>query len=245
MLDIVLIDDEINALKGLELELRNFNDQVKIQKRFTNALQGLEYLIDHDIDLLFLDIEMPGMNGLEFLEQMPNRNFQVVFTTAYSEYAIEALKLEAFDYLLKPIDIVELGVCLERVALKLTENKVASKLEIALNKLSMLSSGHKKIKLTHGSNITFLDPDEISYCEANGNYTHIYIDSGDKILLTLQLKQVQNLLPEDLFFRIHNSYIINLGRVKSYSKSDYLIILDNGIQLPVSRANRTDMLDRI
>ncbi len=245
MLKAILVDDEINALKGLELELSNFSNLLEVVKRFTNATNAIEYLQSHEIDLVFLDIEMPDMNGIAFLEQFSTRNFFVVFTTAYSRYAIDALKLDADDYLLKPIDVIELDKCLTRIRKKMQQKGIDSKLEEALTKLNTLEKGGKKIKLSHDNQITFLESDEIIYCEAKGNYSNIFLTLGKKILLTMQLKQLQELLPEDTFFRIHNSYIINMSKVLSYNKSENLIVLNEDIHLPVSRSNRSDMLDKI
>ena len=245
MIQALLIDDEINALKGLEIELRNFKDKVQIAGSYTSTANALEHLKHKDVDVVFLDIEMPEMNGFQFLEKFRERNFEVIFTTAYSKYAIDAIKNEAVDYLLKPVDIDDLESCIQRLEKKLYKNSFDLKFEEAIEKISGLNSNIRKIKLSYDGKVVFFEPSEILYCEGSGNYTNVFTNTGEKILLTKKLKQLQDELPEDLFYRVHNSYIVNISCVRAYLKNEGIVLLHNDVSIPVSKQKRSDIIDKI
>lgn len=245
MINAIIVDDEMMAIKGLDLELRNFSDRVEVSGKFTNAQNALDYIHSNPVDVVFLDVEMPGMTGFDFLNKFQERSFQVVFTTAYSKYALNAIKNEAVYYLLKPVDIDELEKCINRIEKVLQKDSFDTKLEEALNKMNELGAGPKKIKLTHDGKIAFMDPEEIVYFEGSGNYTTVFLNDGSKILLTRQLKQVENELPEGAFFRIHKSYIVNLTKVRAYLKSEGMLMLQNNVSLPVSLQKRGEILTRL
>jgi two-component system LytT family response regulator len=191
---------------------------------------------------LFLDIEMPTMDGFQFIQKLSNKNFPVVITTAYNQYAIKALKNEAIDYLLKPIDTDDLRDTIVKIKKFNSRNFTAEKLEqILLNFNS--SSINKKITLNTDGKLIFLDSDEILYAESDGNYSTIFLTDGDKIVLTKKLKEVNALLPDDSFFRIHNSYIINLNKIKEFLKTDGYVVLKSNHKIPVSRQKKSDFLD--
>lgn len=245
MITTVLIDDELKALKGLELELQNFKDRVSVEARFTNATNALEYFKKQMVDVVFLDIDMPEMDGLAFLDYFPERSFEVIFTTAYSKYAIDAVKSDAVDYLLKPVDADELECCIQRLEKKLRKNNFDVRFIEAIEKLADFNNSARKIKLSYDGKIVFFHPDELVYFEANGNYTNTFTSNGDKILLTKKLKQLAEELPGELFYRIHNSYIVNLTKIKSFHKNDGMIELDNKVLLPISKQRRIDILEKI
>lgn len=245
MINAIIVDDEMNAIKTLSLELKNFRDRVSVIGHFTNAPAAIEFLKNENIDVVFLDMEMPEMTGLDFLERFQQRRFLVVFTTAYSKYALNAIKQEAVYYLLKPIDIIELETCLKRVEKTLTKDTFEEKLDEALGKLNQLKGGLQKVKLSYNGKITFYHPDEIIYSEGDGNYSWIYLEKKNKILITKKLKQLEEDLTEPVFYRVHNSYIINLNKIKAYNKNEGVVILENNTVIPVSRNKRLDILDKI
>lgn len=244
MVKCVLIDDEFNAIKALMLELRNFSDRVEIVGQYTQAESALDFLSTNAVDVVFLDIEMPEMSGLEFLKRFQNRDFEVVFTTAYSKYAHKAIQNEAVYYLLKPIDIGELEVCIERIEKKLSKDLFENKLDYALEQLSQISGFPKKIKIPVDGKITFYDPDDILYGEGDGNYCNIFFSKGSKVLLSKKLKLVEEILTEPIFYRVHNSYIVNLNKIKAYNKNEGVLIMENNIIIPVSRNKRSEILDK-
>lgn len=243
MLSCVLIDDEPNAVRALELELRNTDPAIEVVEKFTDAREAVAFLKQTMVDLVFLDIQMPGMDGLQFLEQFSNRNFLVIFTTAYSQHAIKAIKLSAIDYLLKPIDVDELKAAVEKARQLLLPRPFEVKLEAALNRFSQLEASRHRIKFNHEGKILFLKPEEIMYCKGEGNYCYIFLENNENLLLTQKLKQIEEQLPASSFFRVHNSYIVNLSKVKAYHKAEGMIELYSSFFVPVSRDKRSNIPD--
>lgn len=242
MLEAVIVDDEIKALQSLSWELTNFSEEINVTASFTNPFEALDYLEKNTPDCLFLDIEMPTMDGFQFIQKLTNKNFPVVITTAYNQYAIKALKNEAIDYLLKPIDSDDLEETITKIKKFNTKNFTAEKLEQILINFNSRST-NKRITLNTDGKLLFLESDEILYAESDGNYSTIFLVDGQKIVLTKKLKEVNTLLPEDDFFRIHNSYIINLNKIKEFLKTDGYVILKSNHKIPVSRQKKSDFLD--
>ncbi|MFD0796045.1 LytR/AlgR family response regulator transcription factor [Maribacter chungangensis] len=242
MLEAVIVDDEIKALQSLSWELTNFSDEISVTASFTNPFEALEYLKKNTPDCLFLDIEMPTMDGFQFIQKLTNKNFPVVITTAYNQYAIKALKNEAIDYLLKPIDTDDLKETIVKIKKFINRNFTAEKLEQILLNFNSRSI-NKRITLNTDGKLIFLESDEILYAESDGNYSTVFLSDGHKIVLTKKLKEVNALLPEDSFFRIHNSYIINLNKIKEFLKTDGYVVLKSNHKIPVSRQKKSDFLD--
>ncbi len=242
MIEAVLVDDEAKALQSLSWELTNLSDEVNVVASFTDAHKALEYLEKNTPDCLFLDIEMPAMDGFQFIKNLKNKAFPVVITTAYNQYALKALKNEAIDYLLKPIDSDDLDDTLTKIKKFNSKNFTAERLEkILLNHNE--KSLNKKITINTDGKLLFFESDDILYAESDGNYSTIYLKDGQKILLTKKLKEVNELLPSNSFFRIHNSYIVNLNKVKEFLKTDGYVILETNHKIPVSRQKKSDFLD--
>ncbi len=242
MLEAVLVDDEIKALQSLSWELTNFSDEINVSASFTNPFEALEYLEKNTPDCLFLDIEMPTMDGFQFIQKLTNKNFPVVITTAYNQYAIKALKNEAIDYLLKPIDTDDLQETIVKIKKFNSRNFTAEKLEKILFDFNSKST-NKKITFSTDGKLVFLESDDILYAESDGNYSTIFLSDGHKIVLTKKLKEVNAILPSDSFFRIHNSYIINLNKIKEFLKTDGYVVLKSNHKIPVSRQKKSDFLD--
>jgi two-component system LytT family response regulator len=185
---------------------------------------------------------MPIMDGFQFIKSLTNKKFPVVITTAYNQYALKALKNEAIDYLLKPIDTDDLTETIGKIKRYNSKNYTAEKFEkILLNFNS--NSLDRKITVNTDGKLLFLEADQILYAESDGNYSTIYLADGQKIVLTKKLKEVNALLPKDSFFRIHNSYVVNLGQIKEFLKTDGYVILKSNHKIPVSRQKKSDFLD--
>lgn len=243
MLRAVIVDDEPKAIKGLSWELSNFNDDVEVIQTFVEAEKAIKYLNENSIDCLFLDIEMPTMDGFQLLEKVENKDFAVIITTAYSEYAIKALKKNAIDYLLKPIDSDDLEDTLNRVKKhhkKTNNNEQVEKIITSFNN----KFNKRKITIKTDGKLVFLSQEEILFVESDGNYSTIHILGNKKIVVTKKLKEIDSLLPEEHFFRIHNSYIINLNKIKEFLKSEGYVILENNHKIPVSRQRKADFLEK-
>ncbi len=244
MIKAVILDDEPKAIQGLTWELSNFEDELEVIATFTEPEKALAYLKTSNISCLFLDIEMPTMDGFQFLEKLGDRNFAVIITTAYSEYAISALKKEALDYLLKPVDTDDLRETLKKVKKQASKEVHLEKFEDILLKFNNKLK-HKKIAINTDGKLVFLDPEEIIYVESDGNYSTLFLSEKRKIVVTKKLKEVNEILPEVFFFRIHNSFIINLNKIKEFIKSDGYVILENNIKIPVSRQKKIAFLEKL
>ncbi|AIY12815.1 LytR/AlgR family response regulator transcription factor [Cellulophaga baltica] len=246
MLEAVIVDDEIKALQSLTWELTNFSDEIEVVASFTNPIEALEYLEkkENTPDCLFLDIEMPTMDGFQFIQKLKNKEFPVVITTAYNQYAIKAMKHEAIDYLLKPIDSDDLSDTIAKIKKFNARTITTDKLEKILLNFNATSL-QKKITINTDGKLVFLQSDQILYVESDGNYSTIYLTDGHKIVLTKKLKEVNEILPSECFYRIHNSYIINLNKIKEFIKTDGYIILESNHKIPVSRQKKSDFLDLI
>ena len=242
MIEAVLVDDEAKALQSLSWELTNFSNEIEIVASFTDPLEALGYLDSNRPDCLFLDIEMPAMDGFQFIKNLKNKNFPVVITTAYNQYAIKALKNEAIDYLLKPIDSDDLKDTINKIKRYNARTLTADKLEQLLLKFNS-NPIRRKITLNTDGKLIFLESDEILYAESDGNYSTIYLSNGQKLVLTKKLKEVNSILPSDTFFRVHNSYIVNIGKIKEFLKTDGYVILESKHKIPVSRQKKGDFLD--
>ncbi|MFH6602907.1 LytR/AlgR family response regulator transcription factor [Maribacter algicola] len=244
MIEAVIVDDEMKALQSLSWELTNFSNEIKVVASFTDPFEALAHLEKNTPDCLFLDIEMPTMDGFQFIQKLKNKDFPVVITTAYNQYAIKALKNEAIDYLLKPIDTDDLKETIAKIKKHNAKNFTSERLEkILLNFNS--NSLDKKIMFNTDGKLLFLENDEILYAESDGNYSTIFLTDGQKIVLTKKLKEVNEMLPEDSFFRIHNSYIINLNKIKEFLKTDGYVVLKSNHKIPVSRQKKSDFLDML
>lgn len=240
MLNVIIIDDESNAIKSLSWELSKFCEHVEVLDAFTNANEALRFLKKNTIDAIFLDIQMPDMNGFQFLEKLPKRNFAVVFTTAYNDFAIEAIKQNAIDYLTKPIDTDDLIEAVKKI--EVFKNNLLTR--DALEE-SLLANQEQRIKISVDGKLLFLDAADIIYCESDGNYTKVFLEENQRLFVSKKLKEIEEILPSSCFFRVHNSYIVNLKKVKAYYKTDAYLQLSNDKKIPVSRNKKSDFLDKV
>lgn len=245
MISVIIVDDEQSALKSMQWEITNFCEDVTIVGSFSSAMEAKKFLNENTVDCVFLDIEMPEMDGFQFLDSFKSRNFSVVITTAYDQYAIKAIKEKALDYLLKPIDSDDLKSCIEKITQFKEEQSIHERLEKTLENMIQKSHPSKKISVSCDGKIIFLNPDDIVYCESDGNYCSIFLENKDKIFISQKLKFMEEKLLHLYFFRIHNSYLINLNKVKEFHKSDDFVVLTNNVKLPVSRHKKSTFLNQL
>ena len=244
MIRAVIVDDEQKAIQSLTWELTNFSEDIEIVKTFSNPNEAIEYLNQNTPDCLFLDIQMPTMDGFQFLDKLTQRDFAVVITTAYNEYAIKALKHEAIDYLLKPIDSDDLKETIKKIKKYNSRLVNINKIEEFLLKYNS-KIDQKKVTINTDGKLIFLEVDAILFVESDGNYSTIVMTDGQKILITKKLKEVNRLLPEVNFFRIHNSFIVNLNKIKEFIKNDGYVIMESNHKIPVARQRKSDFLEKL
>jgi two-component system LytT family response regulator len=226
----IIVDDEPDSIKMLELQLKAFCPEIEVAATFTSSLKATDVIDYIKPDILFLDIEMPQLSGFDLLERLHLKNCSVVFVTAYNQYALKAIKFNALDYLLKPVEESELiAVVKKALQQKPTETQ--------LHNFKQLMQGitPSKVAIHTATGIMFVAFDEILYVESNNNYTQLFLTNNKKYLLSKSLKEVQDILEESHFLRIHRQYIINLNQVKELHKKDTTLTLNNNITLPVAR----------
>ena len=244
MIKAVIIDDEMHSVETLKWKLENYCPDVEVLASFTDPVKGLDYLNNNPPELLFLDIEMPMLNGFDILEELGNVTFDVIFTTAYDEFGIQAIKFSALDYLLKPIQNQELRKAVDKFSHKTTPAVSSKQLEVLFNNIREEQKGRPgKIALSTKESIEFVEPGEIILCSSDSNYTMIYLADGRKKLISRTLKEFEDMLSPHNFFRSHHSHLVNLSHVREYVRSDggYLI-MTNKMQVPVSRSKRDELL---
>lgn len=244
MLQTVLIDDDQSNLSALTEKLTRYCPQVQIIARCDNAQDGIEVIDNKKPDLVFLDIEMPVMNGFLMLQQLAYKNFALVFVTAYDHYAIKAIRYSALDYLVKPVDIDELKAAVAKAEEAKKYQSSSAQIELLLEALHKKRPGRISIPTNNG--LQFIDTDDIIYLEASNNYTNIYCASHQKILVCRTLKDFEDLLPTDMFLRIHHSTIINKFFVEKYIRGEGgQVVLRDGTLLDVSKRKKTEFLQAI
>lgn len=236
---IAIIDDEMHCIKSLELHLNSLFPDSEIVYKTTKPKEAIGPLLSLKIDLLFLDVEMPGINGFELLEQFEELPFNVIFATAYSQYAIQAFKAQAINYLLKPIDENELKEAVSNWKEKYNQEKGSEEINRLLTHLKKEGLLESKIAVPISEGFEFLDVKEILYCQSQNNYTYIYLESGEKVLISKTLKMVEKALERFYFLRTHQSFLINPNFMKKYIRSDggYLVMSDKK-QIPVSNSKK-------
>lgn len=246
MLRAILVDDEANSLSALKQKLIEHCPQVDIIGSYTKPAECIEAINTLKPDLLFLDIEMPGINGFNLLQQLEYKEFELVFVTAYDHYAIKAIRFSALDYLVKPVDIEELKGSVERAEQKKNNNSTNERLNLLLDHISNPKKDFKRIVIPSQDSLRFIKIDEIIYLEANMNYTHIYMSGNEKYVVSRTIKEYEDLLPESNFIRIHNSYIINKDYLEKYERGEGgQVIMSNGVRLDVSKRKKADFLKAI
>jgi two-component system LytT family response regulator len=241
MIKAIIIDDEFNAIKNLKWEIENFCSDIEVCDTFTNPIEAISAINYLKPDCVFLDIEMPEMDGFQLLNQLSFRDFDLIITTAYDNYAIRAFREHAIDYLLKPVDSEDLLETISRVRQKQKENSLGEEVKKIIEKFTS-NSQPKRLALPVVGKTIFVDMEDIIYCKSDGNYTEIHLINDQKEMLSKKLKHVEA-QTDSSFFRTHNSYLVNINYVKEFVKNEGLyLVLKNGQTIPVSRAKKTDLL---
>lgn len=240
----IIIDDEKNARETLaKIIERYFSTKIKILFSADSVKEGVFAINKHNPDLVFLDIEMPEENGFKLFDYFDIYNFEVIFTTAYKQYAIDAIKFAALDYLLKPINFIDLRDVLTRLEKKQSKTSNNAQIEAFLSNMNNDPGNFNKIALPTLDGYQLEKVNNIVYCQAEESYCKIFTNRNEVILVARTLKNIEELLPEEVFFRIHKSHLVNMNYIKSYSKTDgYKIKLENGVELDVATRRNDEFL---
>ena len=244
----VIIDDEVHAIETLQWKIDNYVPEVEVVATFDDPMEGLNYLKKNAPDILFLDIQMPMLSGFDVLEELgPRISYNVVFTTAFDQFGIQALKASALDYLLKPVQNRELKYAIEKHLKKEASKHRSLKLEGLINNVNAEKKGAvKKIALATKETIEFVKPEEIVLCTSDSNYTMVFMEDGRKKLISKTLKEFEDLLTPYGFYRTHNSHLVNLSKIKELVRGDggYLV-MKNQMKVPVSKSKKEMLLKKL
>ena len=243
MLSCVIVDDEKNGIEALKWKLESCKPALDIRATFQSAEVALSKIPELDFDILFLDIEMPGLTGFDLLQQLPNRNFSTIFVTAHDEYVLKALRASALDYLTKPASVEDLQGAIDR--LKSQDSRYEYDSLYKLLQENLHSRKSRKVALATSESIKFVEESHITYCNSDSNYTTFHLLDGQKLLVSKTLKKSEEMLSSK-FLRVHNSFLINLEHVDAYHRgSGGSIRLKDGSLVPVSKSRRESVLERL
>lgn len=239
----IIVEDEPDNRQNLRLMLQNYCPQVNIIGEAANVAEGLDLIQKVAPTLVFLDVEMPDGTGFDLLRQLPGFDFSVIFVTAYSNYAIKAIKFNALDYVLKPIDITELIQAVDKVGYKRSADDSMLKLKNLLSNMSLTDLQSRRIALASAESLQMVEIRKIMRLQGENNYTRFFIHEASPVLVSKTIKEYAKMLEEYNFFRVHQSHVVNLNYVSTFVKSDggYLVMTD-GAEIGVARNRKADLL---
>jgi two-component system LytT family response regulator len=245
MITATIVDDEPDCCESLAMLLERYCPEVKVLDICYSAETALQSIKEHEPQILFLDIEMPFMNGFEMLEKLSRIHFELIFTTSYDQYAIKAIRFSALDYLLKPIDREELQKAVQKAAQR-NKHPLPQQLDMLLHKLKNPTIPITKIAIPTMEGFQLLAAESIISCESDSNYTCLFLKDKHKIIASRNLKEMEEILEDYPFIRIHNSHVVNINEVDKYIKGEggYLIMSD-GSTINVSRSRKELLLKKL
>ncbi len=241
----VIIDDEPGNIVTLKALLNLYCPEVLVEATAPDSIQGAAIISKVKPQLVFLDIEMPYGNGFDLLDQLSPVTFEVVFITAFNNYAVKAFKYAAIDYILKPVNIAELKEAVGKVSKRLQEKKVNIRVASLLNNLKAANSNVHKIGLPVTEGLYFEEVANIMYLEASGSYTAVYTKNKNKQLVSKNLKEFEDSLPDNIFCRVHHSYIININCIKKYYKGrGGYVEMEDGTNIAIAVRKKDQFLEK-
>jgi two-component system, LytTR family, response regulator len=244
MMKAILVDDDTSNLNSLIEKLKRYCTQVEVIATCENAAEGINAINSLQPDIVFLDIEMPVMNGFVMLQQLTFKDFELIFVTAYDHYAINAIRYSALDYLVKPVEIEELVAAVSKAELNRSNKSAKERLDLLLEQFN--KKHPKRITIPTLEGLQFINIKDIVYLEASNNYTNIHLQDKSHFLVSRTLKDFEEMLPSENFVRIHNSNIINKDYVEKYIRGEGgQVVMKNGNVLDVSKRKKMEFLQAI
>jgi len=245
VLKAILVDDEKNSLENLHQKLQEFCPAVQVIAAVQKPEDAIFLINHHKPDVVFLDIEMPRMSGFKMVEELKEVDFEIIFITAYNHYAIDAIRISAFDYLVKPVAVKDLQDCTDRL-LENRNRQTREKLDVLRQSLTDSRSQDDKIAISTTEGIDFIQVRSIIRIESNSNYSRLVLNSGQTIVVTKLLKEFEEMLSRYRFYRIHHSHLINLLCINKYIRGDGgQVVMQNGDVIDVARRKKDDFLKLI
>ena len=242
----IIIDDESNNIENLQCLLHAYCSQIAIVCTAMDGDEAIAAIKKHQPDLVFLDIQMPGKSGFDVLSAFPEINFEIIFITAYDQYGIQAIKFSALDYLLKPVNIDELKLAVAKAINKISAKQKNHNIENLLEYIKKGRNESPKIALPTFEEIMYVRIEEIIRCEASNNYTTVYMQAGERVLVCRTLKEFSELLQPHGFVRTHQSHLANTQFIKSFLKEDGgTLLMKDQTKIPISRQKRDDVKEAL
>jgi len=245
MIRTIIVEDEQQSQEVLRLMLEKFADVIELVDACSTAEEAIESIELNSPDLVFLDIEMPRMNGFEMLKKLSPIHFNIIFTTAYNKYAINAIKISALDYLLKPIDEDELALSVKRCRQNLDQKNIMSKMDVLVKNLSQHNALDRTLTLSFVDGIRFIKMKDIIRLEASGRYTKFFLINKEVLTTSRNLGDFEETLSANEFFRIHEAHIINLLYIEKFHKGNNYVLLTDKTEIPIARRRKEDFLKLI
>jgi len=245
MIRSIIIDDEKNCIDSLAFDLRRNFPQIELIEACTSPKQGLMSIRKQKPDLVFLDVQMPWMNGFEMLEMLDEIDFAIIFTTAYDQFAAKAFRLSAIDYLLKPVDLNDLKEAVKKATDKIDQKSSKANIDNLLHNINN-PEAKQRVAFAGREGYEFIEIPSIVYAQAEGAYTHVFLNSKRKLIISKTLSDIEEMLPANQFQRIHHSTLVNLSHVTHFYKTDGgYIVLDSGEKLVVSKSKKDGLMERM
>lgn len=241
----IIIDDEINSIQNLQQKLAEFCPSVNVIAMAQKPEEAVLLINQYKPDVIFLDIEMPKMSGFRMLEELKEVDFEIIFTTAYNHYAIEAIRIAAFDYLLKPISIKDLQQSVDRLN-KVRFHQTKEKIDILRSSMNDNKTQEDKIAIATTEGLEFIPIKNILHIESNSNYSKIFFNDHHTLTVTKLLKDFEDMLVPYQFYRVHNSHLINLNYIQKYLRGNGgRVMMQDGTEIEVARRKKDEFLKRI
>lgn len=245
MIRTIIIDDEPDCCEVLTILLEKHCRQVKVEAVCYSAGEAIKAIAEYAPQLVFLDIEMPHINGFELLEKLPVINFEIIFTTSYDQYAIKAIRFSALDYLLKPIDREELQLAITKVTKRL-HHPLPQQLEILMQKFQHQVNKVNRIALPTMEGLQLIPLDSIISCASSSNYTILFMKENQKLIVSRTLKDIEEMLEDYNFLRVHHSYLVNINEIRKYIRGEGgSVVMSDGSSVYVSRSKKELLLKKI